>query len=89
MNGIPETAFEFPCQFPIKVIGKDLDDFELFVVEILRKHVSGLEEGSISTRPSSGGKYISVTVTFLAESREQVDAIYRELSSHKRVLMLL
>jgi len=89
MSDVPETVFEFPCQFPIKVIGKDQDDFEAFVLEIVRRHVSNLEDGAVAARPSSGGKYISITVTFMAESREQLDNIYRELSSHKRVLMLL
>ncbi len=80
---------EFPCTFPIKAIGHHTGDFKSMVVEIVRRHVPNLDEQAVSTRPSNGGKYLSVTATFTATSREQLDALYVELSSNKRVLMLL
>lgn len=80
---------EFPCKFPIKAIGKDTGEFEAMIVEIVRRHVPDLTDNAVSTRPSSGGKYLSVTATFTATSREQLDALYLELSSNERVLMLL
>lgn len=80
---------EYPIDFPLKVIGVDEMDFEPFVVEIVRRHVPDLLEENIISRLSSGNRYRSVSFLFIAESREQVDALYAELSSHKRVLMIL
>ncbi len=83
-------GLQFPTEFPLKVIGMNDDDFEEFVVRIVAKHVPYMDEGSVSSRTSSGGKYLSVTLTFIAHDRAQLDAIYRELSSHKqRVLFIL
>jgi hypothetical protein len=67
----------------------DEDDFELFVVEIVRRHVPELVEENIISRLSNGNKYRSVSFGFIAESRAQMDALYTELSSHERVLMIL
>ena len=86
-TGEEESLMEFPCSFPIKAMGKAIDDFDLLVVEIVRKHHSDVTEGSVKTRPSREGKYISVTVTINAQSREQLDNIYLELTAHERVLM--
>jgi uncharacterized protein len=83
------SLLEFPCSFPLKAIGTGADDFETVVMLIVRKHVPDLGEGAISTRPSGGGKYLAVTVTFVAESRAQLDALYQELSDHERVVMVL
>ena len=81
--------FEFPCAFPIKAIGKDADGFTEIVTEIIRHHVPELKADAVTTRASAGGKYISVTATFVAQSREQLDAMYIELSSHEKVLFVL
>jgi uncharacterized protein len=80
---------EFPMDFPLKAIGSGVDDFEAFVIEIVRRHLPDEAAHTSSTRLSEGGKYLAVTVSFVATSREQLDNIYRELSSHKRVKMLL
>jgi hypothetical protein len=86
----PNTdLFEFPCVFPIKAIGKDADSFTEIVTEIIRHHVPELAADAVTTRPSAGGKYIAVTATFIAQSREQLDAMYRELSSNAQVLYVL
>lgn len=84
-----ENLLEFPCEFPIKAVGLAENSFDQLVVEIIRKHVPALAEGAINTRPSSNGKYLSVTVTINAESKAQLDAIYIELSGHERVIMAL
>jgi hypothetical protein len=81
--------FEFPCVFPVKAIGKDADDFTEIVTEIIRHHVPELPADAVTTRASAGGKYISVTATFVAQSREQLDAMYIELSNHEKVLFVL
>ena len=86
-----ETPLElkYPILFPLKVMGKDEPDFEDFVIEIVRRHIPELLEENITSRLSNGNKYRSVNFEFIAESRAQVDALYAELSSHKRVLMIL
>jgi putative lipoic acid-binding regulatory protein len=81
-----ETLFEFPCSFPIKAMGKAGEDFDTLVVEIVRRHAPDLNEGSVRLRESSGGKWVSVTVLIEAKSKAQLDAIYRELSAHERVV---
>lgn len=80
---------EFPAEFPLKAIGTGIADFEDLVLEIVRRHVPDLPAEASSTRLSGGGKYLAVTVTFTATSRDQLDALYRELSGHTRVVMLL
>ena len=84
-----ETALEFPCDFPIKVMGLAIADFDTLVAEIVLRHVADLREGALRSRASSGGKYVSVTVTIQAQSQQQLDNLYRELSAHERVLMVL
>jgi len=59
------------------------------VLDVVSRHVPDLPEEASSTRLSGGGKYLAVTVTFVATSQDQLDALYRELSGHKRVVMLL
>ena len=81
--------FNFPCAFPVKVIGKDVDRFTEIVTEIIRRHAPDLALDAVTTRPSAGGKYIAVTATFTAQSREQLDAMYRELSGNEQVLYVL
>lgn len=79
----------FPCEFPIKVMGAATRDFDLTVIGILLKHVADLKDSAIERRTSRTGKYLSVTVTIEAHSQDQLDDIYRELSGHERVLMVL
>ncbi|MGZ8226806.1 MAG: YbeD family protein [Methylococcaceae bacterium] len=84
-----ETFFEFPCRFPIKAMGKTNLEFDLLVLEIVRRHSTQIDEGTVTTRPSKDGNYISVTVTIEASSKKQLDAIYQELNDHPHVLMTL
>ncbi len=86
---IRSSVFDFPCAFPLKVFGKVADDFEDMVLGIISRHVEDLEAGTVSSRLSSGGKYLCVTVTIDAQSKDQLDNLYMDLSSHERVLMLL
>ena len=79
----------FPSIFPIKVMGANQDDFERLVVEIIQKHAKLAAEKAVTTKLSKGGKFISLTVRIHAESQAQLDAIYRELSAHEKVLMML
>jgi len=79
----------FPCVFPIKVMGANCDDFENLVVEIIVKHAAFATGEVVSSRLSRNGRFLSITVHINAEGQDQVDTIYRELSAHERVLMML
>lgn len=84
-----DTLFQFPCDFPLKVMGRKSDDFRSIVIGIVQKHVGTVEPGKIEERPSKDGNYLSLTCTFQAHSREQLDDLYRELTSCERVLIVL
>lgn len=79
----------FPSVFPVKVMGVNQEDFEPLVLAIIQKHASLAADRVISKRLSRNGRFLSVTVHINAENQSQLDAIYRELSSHERVLMML
>ena len=84
-----DTLLEFPCQFPIKAMGLDDDEFVAHVLNLVTPHFPDIGEEHIHTRPSSGGKYISVTITVTATSKLQLDAIYYALTDSEHVLMAL
>lgn len=84
-----DTLFNFPCDFPIKVMGRHSDDFRSLVLGIVQKHAGAIDPANIEERPSKDGSYLSLTCTFSAQSREQLDALYRELTSCERVLIAL
>jgi hypothetical protein len=84
-----ETLLEFPCDFAIKAMGETSDDLDQVVIEIVRRHVDDIAEGAVSSKQSSGGKFTSITVTIRATSKQQLDAIYQELSSHQRIKYVL
>jgi putative lipoic acid-binding regulatory protein len=81
-------VMQFPCAFPVKVMGLNTEAFSAAVVEIFRRHLPGVEI-SCTGRLSSGNKYLSLTVTITAESQEQLNAIYEDLNRHELVLMTL
>ena len=82
-----ESLLVFPCDFPIKVMGKAEPDFEAIVLELVRRHAPNLTEGAVSSRTSQGGKWVSVTLMVKAESKLQLDAIYLDLTAHEKVVM--
>lgn len=84
-----EPLLNFPCEFVIKVFGLASDEFETTVLSIVRSQIADLRENAIRTRPSKDGKYLALTISIHAESREQLDNLYRELSSNPLVLMTL
>jgi uncharacterized protein len=89
MIGNNESLLEFPCDFPIKAMGQTLDNFDTLVVGIIRKHVPDLSDTTVRSRLSRSGRYVSVTVTIRATSREQLDNIYMELTANEQVLVAL
>ena len=84
-----ESPLQFPCEFPIKAMGKSGCDLDMVVVEIVRRHVPDLSEGAVRSRASAKGKYVSVTVVVNATSRAQLDAIYQDLVECETVIMAL
>lgn len=84
-----ETIMAFPCQFPVKAMGIAEEDFDILVVSIIRKHVPDLSENAVKSRMSQEGKYISITVNVEAQSKQQLDNIYLELTAHEKVLWAL
>ncbi|HEX22492.1 MAG TPA: DUF493 domain-containing protein [Chromatiales bacterium] len=84
-----DSAIEFPCDFPVKAMGLASKTLHLTVLEIVRKHAPDTADTALKTRPSSNGKYVSVTVTVHATSQTQLDAIYTDLTASEQVLMAL
>jgi uncharacterized protein len=84
-----DTLFNFPCDFPLKIMGRRTDDFRSLVLGIVQKHTGTIEPENIEERPSKDGTYLSLTCTFKAQSREQLDNLYRELTSCERVMVVL
>ncbi len=87
-NSAP-LGLTFPCQFPVKAMGPNHDDFETLVVGIVHKHIADPATSQIQRKLSSGGRFRSVTVVINAESRAQLDAIYLELNAQEQVVMVL
>ena len=83
------SPLAFPCDFPIKVMGRKQPRFVQAVTGIVRKHAPGFDAATVEMRPSRQGKYLSVTCVVRATSREQLDALYQELCDHPDVVMVL
>jgi len=83
------VGLAFPTLFPIKIMGRREGGFTAAVIEIVARHAPDFQPGTIESRPSREGKYISLTATVNATSREQLDALYRELCDHPSVVMVL
>ena len=84
-----EQLLKFPCSFPIKIMGRDEPGFQDTVVEIVTGHAGAISEDDVRLSPSSKGNFISVTITIQAESQQQLDNIYRDLTAHENVLVSL
>ncbi|WP_018412721.1 YbeD family protein [Methyloversatilis thermotolerans] len=84
-----DTLLEFPTDFPLKIMGERHDDFAQVVVEVVLRHAPDFDPATLGMRPSSGGRYIGLTATIRATSKAQLDALYRELSSHPMVKVVL
>ncbi len=84
-----ETLLEFPCQFPIKVMGRDTPEFRPDVLAIITEHAGEIPEDDVRMQPSSKGSFVSLTVTITAESRQQLDKVYLALQADEQVMMVL
>lgn len=83
------TLLEFPCEFPLKIIGRRSDDFAQQVVEIVLMHAPDFRPETVEMRVSGGGNYLALTCTILARSRPQLDDLYRALTAHPAVKVVL
>lgn len=84
-----ESVIEFPCDFPIKMMGRDTPAFRITARLLIENHVGPVAEDAIQINLSGKGNFVSVTVTVTATSQQQLDDIYRDVSGHDDVLMAL
>lgn len=89
MSDTPKTLIEFPADFPIKVMGEQHPEFAATVLNVVREHAPDTEEKHLTIRDSSGGNYLGCTVTVRVENQEQLDNLYRALTAHPMVKVVL
>jgi putative lipoic acid-binding regulatory protein len=89
MSEESDRLFDFPCAFPLKIMGLADDTLAQAVLAVVLRHAPDFDAATIATRSSSAGKYLSLTCTINATSRAQLDTLYRELSSHPLVKIVL
>lgn len=85
----PESLIEYPSLFPIKVMGLKTDDLVHSITQLAKEFDPGYDASTLELRPSSSGKYLGVTITITATSREQLDNLYRALTAHPLVKVVL
>lgn len=83
------TLLEFPCDFPLKIMGRAEDGFAQAIASVVLVHAPDFDPGAIEMRPSKAGNYLALTCTIRATSQAQLDALYRALSSHPMVKVVL
>jgi len=86
---LTDSLIEYPCEFPLKIFGLQQAGFAQAVLEVVGKHDTGFTAASMEMRASKNARYISLTCTIRATSREQLDAVYQELCDHPMVVMVL
>jgi putative lipoic acid-binding regulatory protein len=84
-----QTLLEFPCNFPIKAMGRDTSEFRSLIRELVEKHAGPLADDAVQSSLSKNGRFVSITVTVNATSQEQLDAIYQDITAHEAVLLAL
>jgi putative lipoic acid-binding regulatory protein len=84
-----DSLIEYPTDFPLKIFGETQQDFAQAILEIVLRHAPDFDAASMQMRNSSSNRYLSLTCTIRATSREQLDALYRELHGHPMVKMVL
>ncbi|MDP1612707.1 MAG: DUF493 domain-containing protein [Sulfuritalea sp.] len=84
-----ETLLEFPCDFPLKIMGANEVDFAQAIAAVVTRHAPDFDAATMEMRASKAGNYLSLTCTVRAVSQAQLDALYRELTSHPMVKVVL
>ncbi|AKJ69271.1 MULTISPECIES: DUF493 family protein [Pandoraea] len=89
MSPVNETLLEFPCDFPIKVMGRMQPEFAQSIAQLMQQFDAEFDAARIEMRPSRAGNYLGLTVTVRATSRAHLDDIYRALTAHPMVTVVL
>ncbi len=84
-----ESALQFPCEFPIKMMGRDTPEFRSMARSLVEDHVGAVGDERVQASTSRNGRFVSVTVTITAMSQQQLDNIYQDVTAHDDVLMAL
>jgi putative lipoic acid-binding regulatory protein len=84
-----DQLLSFPCEFPIKMMGRDVPEFRQAALAVVERHAGHVEEDAVRVAASSNGNFLSITVTITATSREQLDNIYRDLTDDEQILVAL
>lgn len=84
-----ESVLQFPCEFPIKMMGKDTPEFRAAARALVENRVGAVSDNRVQASTSRNGRFVSVTVTITATSQQQLDDIYRDVTAHTDVLMAL
>ena len=84
-----ESLLKFPCDFPIKMMGRDTSEFRQTARALVEQHTGPISDAAINAALSRKGNFVSITITVNATSQEQLDDIYHDVSSHEDVLMAL
>ena len=84
-----ETVFEFPCDFPIKMMGRNTPEFRMTAISIIEAHTGTVDDRNLQISLSRNGSFVSITITISAQSQQQLDDIYEDVSAHDDVLMAL
>ena len=84
-----ESLIQYPCDFPIKVMGRRHDELTQQLVAVVQQHDPGFDPATVEMRASKNGNYLGLTFTVRATSREQLDALYQALTSHELVQIVL
>ncbi len=88
-DGVDAPKIEFPCAYPVKVLGRAHDEFEAVILEVVRRHAPGFDSETVSLRGSRKGRFLALTVTITATGPEQLDALHRDLLDTGMVQMVL
>lgn len=89
MSSDETTLMQFPHDYPLKVMGRNNDEFRSLVFGIVQKHMGPIDRNKIEERPSRGGTYLGLTLIVRATSKAQLDALYRELTTCEKVMVAL
>lgn len=89
MASYKDTLLEFPCEFPLKIMGKADDSLAQVVLDIVTVHAPDFDGATMEMRASAGGNYLSLTCTVVARSKPQLDALYTDLSGHPMIKVVL
>jgi putative lipoic acid-binding regulatory protein len=86
----PEAPkIEFPCEYPIKVLGRASDSFESVILEVFERHAPGFDQRTVALKASSRGTFSSLTITITATGRDQLEALHRDLMATGHVNMVI